>query len=107
MASPLDLVTDPVFLARIQLAFAAAAYQIVTTIDPNLKPDSRKAQLQAIAKVIDPARAADLAQRAALLIVGSPEVLAQGVKVTAARSASVVGKVLGAFSELASLGGAL
>ncbi len=106
MATPLDLVTDPVFLARVKLAFAAGAYQVATT-PTQLPPDVRKAQLQALARVIEPSQAEELTKRAALLIVGSPEVLAAVDKITDQNLGLVVGKVLAAFQELAALGGSL
>ena len=107
MASVLDLTTDPVFIDRVTLAFAAAAYQVATTPDPTAKPEVRKAQLQALVKAIDPAQAATLARKAVLLIIGSPQVLAMGDKVPDADLAIVVGKVLGAFQELSTIGGSL
>lgn len=107
MAGLLDLTTDPVFLQRIKEAFAAAAYQVVTTPDPNLKPEQRKAQLLGLLQAIDPGKADELARKAALLIVGSPEVKAAGDKIDDDQLAVVIAKVLAAYQELAVLGGSL
>lgn len=106
MPSPIDLTKDPDFLARIKLLFAAASYQSAITSEGKA-PDVRLRELQGLVQALAPVQADFLVQKAALLVVGSPEVMAAGAEVSDQDLASVVGRVLAAFQEYSALGGSL
>lgn len=106
----LSLVTDPEFQARLTVAFSQAVYGTATAAaDPNEKPEATKARLLAAATVVrlGPAAAQENVKKSLLLVLGAPEIAANGAKISDEDLTAVVGKILTAFAQFAAVGGAL
>lgn len=104
-----NLQADEEFLARLQLAFMAVAYQTVANAKPGTESDkARLAALSGVRYLVqDPANVRELAKRSLLLFLGNPAIAADPLGASDIDLATVAGTILAGLQEYTLLGGTL
>src|SRR5262245_38459802 len=106
----LALQTDPVFLARLTVAFSQAAYAAATAApDPQATPEQIKTGMDALKFLVDngPAQAQEDLKKSLMLVLGAPAIAADGAAISDADLLAIAQTLLQTYVAYRAVGGTL